>query len=119
MSLNETVLLDGFLFARVVRAAQSGTRGEGLLSGLAEDVRAVPARERRRRRRVEALGTFSLDLFHPPTANRLAVVEARQALPAAVTLTPEDSTAIDAELDGFRAEVERELVDGYRDAVYS
>ncbi len=118
VSLQETVLLDGLLYARVVRAAQSGSRGDGLMAGLVGEVRGVPPRERRRRRRVAGLETFSLDLFHPPMENRLAVIEARRSLPPAVTLAAEDSTTIDAELDAFTAEVERELVDTYRDAVY-
>ena len=116
--LLEAILLEGVLHTHVVRLAQYGDPS-GLIDTLADDVRAVPERERLRRRRVAQLERSSLDAFHPPVAKRMAVLETRAELPAAVTLSAEDAAAIDRELAPLHAGVERHIVDAYRDLLYA
>lgn len=100
-----------------MRLAQYGDPS-GLIDTLADDVRAVPERERLRRRRVAELERSSLDAFHPPVAKRMEVLEAR-AVPAAVTLSAEHAVAIDRELAPLHAGVERHVVDACRDLLYA
>ena len=116
--LLDVLLLEGVLHAHVVRLAQYGDPS-GLIDTLADDVRAVPERERLRRRRVAELERSSLDAFHPPVAKRMEVLEARAELPATVTLSGEDAAAIDRELAPLHAGVERRIVDAYRDLLYA
>ncbi len=116
--LLEAILLEGVLHTHIVRLAQYGD-SSGLIETLADDVRAVPERERLRRRRLAELERSSLDAFHPPVAKRMEVLEARTRLPAAVTLSVEGAAAIDRELAPLHAGVERRIVDAYRDLLYA
>jgi Zn-dependent protease with chaperone function len=117
IALHERLLLYPAFAHAVQQAAVRG--GDDVLDQIRTAVRAVPERERERRRRIARLEHVRLDDTHPPTAMRISVLEQRERRSAAVTLDAFGSERIDAELEPLDAAIGRELVDGYRGALYS
>jgi hypothetical protein len=75
---------------------------------------SMPAAERDRQRRVARLERSSAGSSHPPTASRIAVVEALGAPTATVTVDAHRWAAIRAELEPFTAASARRIVDARR-----
>jgi Zn-dependent protease with chaperone function len=112
IALHEALLLDSVLEQPVQRRAVVGSRAaDGLLEELVAAVRAVPPRERARRRRVARLEGTRLLASHPPTGLRIALIEERAGAEPRVTMETEAWMALDAGLARFVPEVERELLD--------
>ena len=82
-------------------------------------VAAVPDRERERMRRLTRLEGARLDASHPPTVNRIAVLQQHAAPVQLVTLTHSMSERIDAELSSLRDDVQNRLADEAADALYA
>ena len=117
--LAETLLLESVVRSVIKRSAQARASDvDGLLSDLEHAVRTVPDRERERRRRVARLERSSLDVFHPPIAARIAVLESGPNRKASVALTAPDSARIDAELRPLQATLARRMVEEYRASLY-
>ncbi|MFJ9947727.1 M48 family metallopeptidase [Kitasatospora sp. NPDC091207] len=72
----------------------------------------VPPLEHERLLRRSALERGAVDATHPPTHLRLALLDRAPAVPAAVTMTPAEATAIAAELAPHRVRVARTLLAG-------
>ena len=76
-SRSVTVVAHGLLMLVVSGIAEAQSSGEpDLFDSLAQAVRAVPAREIERRRRVARLADSRLDATHPPTGSRIELLEA-------------------------------------------
>jgi heat shock protein HtpX len=71
----------------------------------------VPARELARIRRVQLLEGSRLDHTHPPTAYRVAVLEAHPVATPAVTVTPEQHAALERELATVHPQIHTRLMD--------
>jgi Zn-dependent protease with chaperone function len=118
ISLSEILLLGPAFDAIVSRNAQRG-RGEApVFAQLTEAAASVTPRERERRRRIARLADSRLDDTHPPTASRIAVLEARPASLARVLLTTSASLRIDDELMRYRQEITARLIDEHRDRIF-
>ncbi|MFJ6137910.1 M48 family metalloprotease [Kitasatospora sp. NPDC092286] len=85
---------------------------DALWERLRDHLAAVPPLERERLRRRSALDRCAVDATHPPTHLRLALLERSTPVPAAITATPAEFTAITAELAPHRERVARVLLAG-------
>jgi heat shock protein HtpX len=80
---------------------------------------AVPAREFDRIGRALRLDQSRLDATHPPTAQRLALLEAHPCPTAEVTCSQSEYDAIYRELDRQQHEIQAELTDSYLGHLYA
>lgn len=99
--------------AAVASVAISGRPRETLLTDLGERIASTPASEIERLRRRERLEPYALDPTHPPTAERVAVLERSPQLKARVKVEPERMRAIDAELSTHAPRVLGDLIEEY------
>jgi Zn-dependent protease with chaperone function len=118
VSLEETVLLKATVEMCIHDAAHKKAAQELLFPTIRAKVRAVPAVERERVRRVAELERARLTATHPLTSMRLRLLEERPHLGRRVTLGEDASAAIDSELTARGAAVASALVDGYRASLY-
>jgi len=117
---HEKLLLESS-FEQVVRQfAHPSNRGNesAVFDVVRAHLDAVPPRERERRRRVALLEDSSLGATHPPTGQRIRLLEQRPAHRAQVTLTAAESDEIDRELSGLRQRLGRRLVENQRARLY-
>lgn len=77
---------------------------------LREHLAATPPLERERLLRRSRAEGRAADATHPPTHLRLALLDRRPSVPAAVTMTPAESAAIAAELAGRRTRLARAVL---------
>ena len=117
VSSHEKLLLHSAFHQVVKEHARPGTEGD-IFEEINSRLKAVPERERERRRRVARLEESRLDDTHPPTAHRIRLLEERARHEAAVVLDEARSAAIDGELASFRRALQERLVDEYRDSLY-
>ena len=117
IALQERMLLASTFTLAVQQAAHADASGD-VLAQATDAMRAVPERERERRRRVARLEHVRLEDTHPPTAMRIAMLEGRPAQAPAVTLNSAWSARIDAELEPLRERIGREVLDSYRGSLY-
>ncbi len=117
VALSEKWLLESTFRGVVQHAARAGDDSD-LFEELAAAVVEVPDRERERRRLVARLEGARLDATHPPTAKRIELLEKRPRQEPRVSLSPERSALIDAELGSRRRAIQQDLVDEYRDSLY-
>jgi len=91
---------------------------EGNITDLYEELRGrvarLPEREQERVKRVERLASFRLDATHPPTAYRIALLDARTALDPTVHLSPEESVALARELAAVEHRAQEQIVEAYK-----
>ncbi|MFB7617630.1 M48 family metalloprotease [Kitasatospora sp. NPDC056181] len=92
--------------------APQATATEELWEKLRDHLAAVPPLEHERLLRRSALDRGAVDSTHPPTHLRLALLDRRPDLPAAVTTTPAEAAAINAELAPHRTRIARTLLAG-------
>lgn len=91
-------LLIGDTCRRVLVQAARFSRGADPWREIKAEVDAIPPGEWERRRRLARRRLNRIDVSHPPTQLRAELLRERPSRAAAVTLTPERSAAIDAEL---------------------
>ncbi len=120
VGVHEKLLLEGSFQHLVRRYASPSTRPENddLFAAVRPALAAVPERERERRRRVALLEASSLGSTHPPTGQRIRLLEQRPIRAAQVVLTSADSDAIDRELAGLRPGFQRRLFENQRSSLY-
>ena len=119
IALHEQLLAESTFFGAVQRSAIGRTDSDStVFADLLEGLRSMPERERERRRRVARLETSRLYDFHPPTAMRIRVLQARAHKEPQVTLEVGAADRIDDELAGQRKDVATWLVDRYRSSLY-
>ena len=120
VATHEKLLLESS-FEQVVRQF-SRPSNHGNESAVFDVVRshldAVPPRERERRRRVALLEDSTLGATHPPTGQRIRLLEQRPVHRAQVALTAAESDEIDRELSGLRQRLGRRLVENQRARLY-
>jgi Zn-dependent protease with chaperone function len=120
VGVHEKLLLRGS-FQQVVRQfAHPATRpdNDDLFAAVRPALAAVPERERERRRRVALLEASSLGSTHPPTGQRIRLLEQRPIRSAQVVLSNADSDAIDRELADLRPAFQRRLIENQRSSLY-
>ncbi len=120
VGVHEKLLLRGS-FQQIVRQfAHPATRPENddLFAAVRPALAAVPERERERRHRVALLEASSLGSTHPPTGQRIRLLEQRPIRSAQVVLSNADSDAIDGELAGLRPAFQRRLIENHRSSLY-
>ena len=81
-------------------------------------VAAVPAHERERRRRAARHEHARPDVTHPPTGQRIALLERRPPQPPGIVLDAERAAAIEAELAPSRAALAERIVERQRARLY-
>jgi heat shock protein HtpX len=118
IALEERMLLASTFMLAVQQAAHAGADVD-VLAQVTEALRAVPDRERERRRRVARLEHARLNDTHPPTGMRIAMLEGRPGQEPAVTLNSAWSARIEAELEPVHERIGREVLDAYRGSLYS
>ena len=94
------------------------TGGAGFFAQWRHEAATVPARELARIRRVQLLEGSRLDHTHPPTAYRIAVLEAHPVAAPAVTVTPDEHTALERELATVYPRIHARLVDQQISSLY-
>jgi Zn-dependent protease with chaperone function len=117
IALHERLLLHP-TFEHAVQLAALAGDADGALDRVREALRSVPERERERRRRIARLEHARLEVTHPPTGMRIALLEERPPSPPQVTLNPIASARIDAELEPLEPATGRALVDRYRASLH-
>ena len=80
-------------FQHAIQRAAIEDDAPGALDRVRAALRAVPARERERRRRIARLEQARLEDTHPPTGMRIALLEERAPQPPLVTLDASSSGA--------------------------
>ncbi len=85
-------------FGRIRRQAHTQWGNPDIVSELRRQVMSLPAREMERIRRVQRLADSRLDVSHPPTAHRIAVLQANPTLHPALQLPSVDLEQINREL---------------------
>lgn len=117
---HEKLLLESSFEHAVRQFAHPSNRGNesAVFDAVRSHLDAVPPRERERRRQVAMLEASSLGATHPPTGQRIRLLEERPVRSAQVTLTAADSDEIDRELSGLRASLGRRLVENQRSLLY-
>lgn len=118
IALEERLLLASTFMLAVQQAAHADADVD-VLGHATEALRAVPDRERERRRRVARLEHVRLNDTHPPTGMRIAMLEGRPVQQPAVTLNSAWSARIEAELEPMHERIGREVLDAYRGSLYS
>lgn len=106
------------MFSQAVRTASLGGQSLSMFDELERLVVNLPERELERIRRVERLEASRLDATHPPTAYRIAFLQARDVSSAQVTVSRLDDEALKHELAPFRATVQEKLLDLHRRSLY-
>jgi Zn-dependent protease with chaperone function len=109
----EVVLVSDAVDAAANRAAVDPTRPD-LGETIAARVDAYDAEQRAAARRRGADDRRSIDATHPPTVDRLRLIESVEPSSAAVVLDPERSRTIDKELAAYLARAFEQLGDAYR-----
>lgn len=97
----------------VQRMALREPQGKTFLDALRQAIDSVPARERSRLARLDALHEMDPDFTHPPRHNRIAMLESRMKSPPMFRLTAAESQAIRAELRRVERRTRDRLVDNY------
>jgi len=92
--------------------------GQDLFDELRQQIAAVPLRERERIRRVEQLEYSRLDISHPPTAYRVALLKAHPISEPRITLSPSDVAQLEQELAPAQRDIEKRLLELYRPGFY-
>ena len=118
IALEERLLLASTFMLAVQQAAHADADVD-VLGHATDALRAVPDRERERRRRVARLEHVRLNDTHPPTGMRIAMLEGRPVQEPAVTLNSAWSARIEAELEPMHERIGREVLDAYRGSLYS
>lgn len=85
---------------------------------LLTQVNLVPNKELERIHLVERLKGSSLHSTHPPTAYRISLIDQTDNFSPKVRLSNNDSLLIEKEIKQIRNNIERELLDGYKAALY-
>src|SRR5207253_6289128 len=97
VSLHEKLLLDSTV-ANVVQRVAQGRGAPDLFCELERALEDVPPHEREQRRRSARLEETRLEATHPPTGQRIRLLEERPAATGRVTLDADRNARIDAEL---------------------
>jgi Zn-dependent protease with chaperone function len=100
------------------RVSVSRDNTRDLFDDLRLAMAAVPARELERVRRVQQLETSRLDVTHPPTLYRVALLQAHPVERPTVRLATGDCERIDREVMSVRDQIQRELLDLYEAHLY-
>jgi Zn-dependent protease with chaperone function len=115
VSLHEKLLLGGVLDGVLQRQAlDHRSDGAAVIGVLRDAVRAVPDRERERRRRAARLEDAHLLTTHPPTGRRIEFLRRRPALAPRLVLDAQRAAQIEAELARRESALGRRLVDKWR-----
>jgi Zn-dependent protease with chaperone function len=113
------LFLDGAYERAISAVALANRRPDELFDELDTQVALTPASELERRRRREAAGQLGLDLTHPPTSQRISLLEHHTpAAGARLSIDPERMRRIDAEVGRHEARVASDVVDEYRMSIY-
>jgi Zn-dependent protease with chaperone function len=118
LGLHDVLLAQSVVQHAVSRAAHDRLPAGEVRGALAAAVRAMPSRERARRRRAAALERVRLGETHPPTAMRIDLLESRATESARYMLDHPRSAAIDDELAARYAQAGAQLIDGFRSSLY-
>jgi Zn-dependent protease with chaperone function len=90
-----------------------------LFEQISRTVKDVPERERERRRRIARLEDSRLDVTHPPTGQRIRVLEERPAVQASVHSDEAEAAKVDASLALYRQQFQEELIEERRAGLYA
>jgi Zn-dependent protease with chaperone function len=107
-------LLEKMHFSDLFEATANGlfiNEANDAFGDFADAVERMPPRELARIRRIETIQGASLDTSHPPTVNRVQMLNANGPPTASVVLAASDSRRIDEEVQQIAARVRRELLD--------
>lgn len=96
-------------FAYVFRNVTHWRSEKNVFDELAMQIEEMPEREIERIRRVEQLESSRLDATHPPTAYRIAVLNAHPIPRPMVAVQPGDAELIDRELQPFKAAMQKRI----------
>ena len=111
--------LDGAYERAISVVALASRRPEELFDELDIQVALTPASELERRRRRQASGRSGIDLTHPPTSQRIALLEHHTAAAEGrVSVDIERMRRIDAEIGRHGSRVASDVIDDYRAAIY-
>jgi Zn-dependent protease with chaperone function len=119
VGLLEKLLLEPTVRSVAQRLVHDRDSDADVFDEITRAVAIVPERERERRRRVARLESARLDATHPPTGLRIRLLEDRPNQTAQLTLSPIEAAAIDQELRRFRGAFHDNLLDAYRDKLYT
>jgi Zn-dependent protease with chaperone function len=95
-----------------------GVPPKDLFKTLREQIERVPEREIERIKRLEALLGSRLDTTHPPTINRIRVLDAFPVATPAFEISPAQMARIEGELAPERDRIQRRIVSQYRASPY-
>jgi len=106
------------VFAFVAQRAAASRGSADFFVELRRQVAEVPEREMERIRRVEQMELSRLDVTHPPTTFRIALLKSQAVTEPQVRLSVENRERIDAELAAVEIKIAKRLVDSQRARLY-
>jgi len=106
------------VFAFVAERAAASRSSIDLFAELRRQVAEMPGRETERIRRVEQMELSRLDVTHPPTALRIALLKRQAVAEPQVRLSVENRERIDAELAAVETEIAGRIVALQRARLY-
>lgn len=94
-------------------------RNRSVIASVRDQVAAMPAHELERIRRSEVLEASRLDASHPPTAYRIALLQAHPAEQPQVFISEAEAAQLERELAQVEPGIQRALIDSYRRRLYA
>jgi len=107
------------VFVFVAQRAAAGRGSADFFLELRRQVAEVPGREMERIRRVEQMEASRLDITHPPTTYRIALLQRQVAAEPQVRLPAERWERVEAEIAAAEAKIAERIVDRQRARLYS
>jgi len=98
-------------FTLTLRRVALAATEQNLFTALREQVTALPAHELARMRRIEEVAGSRIDVTHPPTTYRMALMRAHPLATPQYTLSATDAAQLDAELATVQRRVQEQLLD--------
>jgi heat shock protein HtpX len=100
------------------KIALGDSRDRDLFEELLQNVERMPERERERIRRVLQMEESRIDVSHPPTAYRIALLRAKYVPNPGMVLSASESEQIDSVLAPMRDRIQRKAITAYKASLY-
>lgn len=118
LRLMDKLYLPSNFYSLVQRTTLATDKNRDLFNDFDTLVATLPTREKERLHRGNMLEGARLDTTHPPTAQRIELLQAHPIHVPKVTLEPTVEAEIERELNRLRQPIQQEILEGFRRTMY-